>query len=486
MTTSLVISCPPRFGTPRRTDRPTLGPAVGRVAEMLGRPFMPWQQHVADVVFELDPSGLLVYREVNLTVPRQSGKTLLELVVSLHRGLATKHFGPRQRMVYTAQKRKAARKKWEEDFVPDLEAARGLRGKFTVRRGYGEEGFRFANGSTWGLEAATETAGHGSVLDLAFIDEAFAQVDGRLEQAFRPAMTTRTQPQRWIVSTMGWLGQMPYLWPKVERGRARCEEGLTEGVAYFEWSAPDDADPDDPATWWATMPALGHTQTEETVRGERETAESPEDFARAYLNQVKPKPLPSAPSVLAGWAECRDLRSRRSGAVSLAVDVTPDRSMACLAAAGPRADGKVHVEVVAHDRGTSWLVARTVKVAKAKGVSTVTLEPGSPAGSLAGDFERAGLVVIPVTAREYGQACGKFYDRTVDGTLAHIGQEPLDLAVEGARKRTLGEAWAWDRRTPTVDISPLVAVTLAAWQAGKPQADVGYFSMSELGGADAA
>ena len=48
-------------------------------------------------------------------------------------------------------------------------------------------------------------------------------------------------------------------------GRAQVEGGGDRGMAYFEWSAPDDADPADPRTWRDCMPALGHTITEEAI-----------------------------------------------------------------------------------------------------------------------------------------------------------------------------------------------------------------------------
>lgn len=71
------ISCRPRFATPR-DPRETLGPAVGEIARRLGLPLMPWQQEVIDVALELDPDGSYHYDEVDLTVPRQSGKGLSE------------------------------------------------------------------------------------------------------------------------------------------------------------------------------------------------------------------------------------------------------------------------------------------------------------------------------------------------------------------------------------------------------------------------
>jgi hypothetical protein len=47
------------------------------------------------------------------------------------------------------------------------------------------------------------------------------------------------------------------------------------------------------------------------------------------------------------------------------------------------------------------------------------------------------------------------------GRLRHIDQTPLTAAVQGARKRPLLDAWAWNRKDATTDITPLVAVTLA-------------------------
>ena len=242
---------------------------------------MPWQRHVADVALEQDPdTGLLVYRRVVLTVPRQSGKTTLLLAKMVHRAQA---FGRRQVIVYTAQTRLKARKKWEDEHLPILEQSK-FKPLFTVRRQIGQEAIRWRNGSLHGLDAPTEESGHGDVLDEGVIDEAFAQEDARVEQGMAPAMITRPEPQLDVVSTAGKSkSKSPYLWGKVEAGRLAAEAGLTSGVAYFEWSAPNDADPADPATWWACMPALGWTVTEDAVRSEFQSMPL-EEFRRAYLN----------------------------------------------------------------------------------------------------------------------------------------------------------------------------------------------------------
>jgi hypothetical protein len=42
-----------------------------------------------------------------------------------------------------------------------------------------------------------------------------------------------------------------------------------------------------------------------------------------------------------------------------------------------------------------------------------------------------------------------------------LGTPELKAALKGASKRSLGDSWAWARKSSAVDISPLVAVTLA-------------------------
>ena len=63
------------------------------------------------------------------------------------------------------------------------------------------------------------------------------------------------------------------------------------------------------------------------------------------------------------------------------------------------------------------------------------------------------------------KACGAFYDAAVDGTLVHIDSPLLNVALAGARKRNIGAegGWGWNRKDATTDITPLVAVTLAAF-----------------------
>jgi hypothetical protein len=436
--------------------------------QFFGRVLMPWQRHVLDVALEIDPdTGLLAYDEIGLTVPRQSGKTSIVMPMVTHRFLHAAFFLPRQECIYTAQTRIAARRKWEKEFVADCEDSTRLRGKFLVRRQTGDESIRFpATRGSLGIESVKETSGHGGTLDLAYVDEAFAQVDDRLEQAFKPAMVTRPNSQLWVVSTAGTM-KSTYLRGKVERGRALCTR-LRRGVAYFEWSAPEGADPDDPATWRTCMPALGITQTEAKIQGHRESMEAPE-FARAYLNQwneaLAEQKLPPA-----SWRGCLDPDAVITGPPVFCVEVSWDRSHTAVVAAGFTTAGLPAVELVKYDPGTDWVLP-WLQERRGK-YRCVVVDRSAPAGSLLPDMTQpgAGVDLKVAGARDLAQGCGAIFDAVVTEQLRHRGQSQLNVALAAASTRQLGDVWVWDRKGSPLDIAPITGATLALWGLSSYQA----------------
>lgn len=489
MATTGSTRCEPRFATPRDERFPTLGPEVGEIARRLGKPLMPWQQDFADVVYEYDPeTGLYRYDEGDVTVPRQSGKTTVTLAKKVHRlTILARRWGP-QRSTYTAQLRLAARKKLEKDFAPILRSSRSFREITNVKArptkqtewklslNNGAEHIQFGPNSYLQIDAPSRTGGHGDTLDDGTIDEAFAHEDDTIEAGMRPAMATRFNAQLWVISTAG-DHRSYYLWRKVLAGRAASEANEHGRVCYVEYSAPDDADPGDPQTWWACMPALGHTITEDFIRGEWERAqrkgqEGIDTFRRAYLNQWPKKPVlldEEAKSVIPVnlWMSLFDAKSERSGPIALAVDAAPGGAWASIAAYGGRADGLEHAELVDHRAGLSWVVARLLELNDRKQPCAIALDPASSAGSLLGDLQAKGLEILTPTAREVGQASQALADAVTDQRLRHRSGEAMHQAlldaVKGAKTRPLGDAWAWNRRDSSTVISPLVAVTLARW-----------------------
>lgn len=446
------------------------------VAAMLGKPLMAWQQYVADVILEIDPdTGRLAYDEWSLTVPRQSGKSTFILAKSTHRASATKFFGPRQKLVYTAQSRQKAREKWEEDFALDLEQSSRFRSKVNVHKGNGNEHIRFTNGSRFGIEANTEKAGHGSTLDEAYIDEAFAQIDNRLEQAFGPAMITRANRQLGIVSTAGWLDASPYLLEKVRTGRKIVASDVRLGTAHFEWSAPDDADPSDEAVWLACMPALhrpdcgpkcrAHTVTLAAIRSEYNKAllsGKLSDFKRAYLNMWVPKPKEAEETALGDWASCflREVPDLMPKPLAIGVAVSRDRDWSSIGSAGILDDGRLLLAATDRREGTEWLCAEVLRI-QTKHKCAVVIDEKGPAGDLIEAFEAAGIDVTRASLNDYLDACAGITDKVRSQGLAHMGNPELDDSVLGARWRMVGDRRAFGRKTSVTDVSMLEAVTLA-------------------------
>jgi phage terminase large subunit-like protein len=270
-----VEACPPRWATPR-TGRRTLSPQVARIARDLGIPLLPWQRLVLSVA--LERSGRRpAYRDVLVSVPRQSGKSSMALALIIWRLLAE----PDQLVLYSAQNRVAARRKLLHTWWPRITRS-PLAERFSLFRGFGNEMLSADNGSRLELLSATESAGHGETTDLVVIDEAWVHQDAAVEQSIRPTMSTRGDAQLWAMSTAGtaksiwWRG-------KLDTGRTSAELGVTSGACLLEWAADPSDDPTDEAVWWATMPALGRLSQVETIRADLANMAIAE-WKRAFLN----------------------------------------------------------------------------------------------------------------------------------------------------------------------------------------------------------
>jgi hypothetical protein len=160
------------------------------------------------------------------------------------------------------------------------------------------------------------------------------------------------------------------------------------------------------------------------------------------------------------WDALRDLESQLQTPFVLAFDVSPERR-GSIAASGLNQDGRFHVEVHEDRPGTDWLVPRLVEMYESDLVERVVCDGVGPASSMVQPLRDAGVLVDTVNTHEHGQACGRLVDMVSEGAVAHLGSDELRDAIRGARSRPLGDAWAWSRKTSAVNISPLVAATLA-------------------------
>jgi hypothetical protein len=294
-------------------------------------------------------------------------------------------------------------------------------------------------------------------------------------------MITRPNKQLGVISTAGWKDASPYLWEKAQVGRALVNQDIRVGTAYFEWSAPEDADPAAVETWLACMPAMHrldcppkcklHTVTIEAIRNEHAKALRSgklSDFRRAYLNQWLPKPREGDETALGNWNACKlptdaaPTETPHPLALGVATDV--DREHASIGAVSMLEDGRPLLGAVDRREGTDWLTGELLRL-QATYSCPVVIDAKGPAGDLIDDLRAAGVVVTEARLEDLIEACAKAYDRVQTGQLAHEGHPELDAAAQAARWRTVGDRRVFGRRSSTSDISMLEAVVLAMWHA---------------------
>ena len=444
----------PRYGTPRRLERPTRGPLLGQVAALLGWALFPWQALGGAVALEYDRATRVPhYRTVGISVARQNGKTTLVVA-----RIAMQLIVPNQVIAYTAQDRNMARFKWAEHVRILMRTPFAERVERVVWIN-GSEALVMRNGSIYMIVTPGDKAGRSLSLDLAVIDEAMTQRDMALVGALAPTMAARPRAQLWILANAGTFESV--LWRHyTDTGRAQIDNPLAS-LCWLEWcSGDDDADVLDHQAWHDANPSLDlpHGVTSVALADAALTLDR-DTFAREHLNLWVD--LASVTGIDADlWAACRDDSLVPGEAVALALDYTPERDRGCLVAAGA-VGNRTPIEVVEHSADLERIVARTVEVAL-RWDAPVLIERGGPAASAVPVLEASGVQVRVVSLTDFVRACGDFHDAAVRGQLAHRGDYRLTDAIASASKRTVGDAWAW-RRRGGADISPLVAATLARW-----------------------
>lgn len=434
---------------------------------LAGKPLDEWQAHVLEGAMGERPDGRWTAFEVGLVVPRQNGKN----VIIEARELAGLFILGDRVIIHSAHQFKTARKSFRDmerlvRNTPSLHSqVLGYKGQGSwedirgIRQNGTELSIELQNGCKLEYQARSGGGGRGFTGDLIVLDEAYDLSVDEIA-AMLPTMAARSMdgnPQIWYTSSAG-LPKSEALANLRERGTG----GASPRLAYYEWSAPDDAESADVDAWYAANPGLGVRISEEWIREtELESDMGDEQFRRERLGIWAQVGGESAISPSA-WRRCLDPGSQPGDRLAFAVDVPPSRDMATIAAVSERPDGVRHVSIVAREEGTAWVAERLRELKEKWSPVAVILDEGSAAGALLPDVKRARVRTQALNMRQYGQACAAVYDAVQQGKLAHVGYEDLDRAVEAAQMKPMGESlWKWDRKTQVADISPLIAVTHA-------------------------
>jgi hypothetical protein len=428
-----------------------------------------WQEYVGENSLLEKRPGKWASFENALIVPRQNGKTEL----AIWRMLAGALILGERLVVYTAHLAKTS----EEVFRRTREKVDEVdwlshEVKHTWRAN-GREAIEFRSGARILFQTRTPSSGRGfAKADCVILDEAM-YLPASMIASILYILGRADNPQLW------YLGSSPdqVTQPDSIALAALRERGLKgddESLAFFEWSIPGFTTPQevpaevlkDQANWAIANPALGYGLPHEQVANEYRSSQHLLRLFAIERGGIGDWPSTSegeAVISLEQWQKLTDGSSKPVDPVVFAFDVSPDRGRAAISVAGKRSDGLSHVETVDWRDGTGWIVDRLVELAEKHRPAALVCDERSPAAALIPDLEARNLEIRVVNTSEHAKACGIFYDMAYQGRLRHLGTPELASALRGAAKRDLSDSWAWSRKNSQVDISPLVAATLALW-----------------------
>jgi hypothetical protein len=437
--------------------------------EAAGGTLFDWQKLVIDAMLGLDEDDRWASSEDGLDVARQNGKGVVLQVVE---GFCVFELGY-QVVMHTAHEFATSQ---EHQFRLEdvIQNAPHLHAQVKESGGYkhanGQESINLKSGCRIIFKARTKMGARGYSGDLLVWDEAMVVPD-TVVGSMLPMLRASKAPHGPKVIYAGSAVDQEVHEYGVNFARIR-ERGIAcaPRVSYHEWSAPFDHPSEltedlmaNPALWPAGNPSMPEGLVSETYMAD-ELARMPSRTAAVELLGVGDWPRTDGfdETVISveAWNQLVDVESKLQEPFCLAFDVSPERRTS-IALAGRNQDGRFHVEIQECRPGTGWVVERLAEMVKRGNPELVVCDSTGPASSLLVALDEAGLRVETVNATAHGQACGRLVDMVNDGTLAHLGSSELSDAIRGSKVRTLGDAWAWSRKTSSVDISPLVAATLA-------------------------
>ena len=447
---------PPRFATKRDPRYPSDGYRVAKLARVLGTPLMGWQRYVVDVAREHDGHGRYRYPLVVITVQRQSGKTTLTLANGVDRAL----FGTAAKCWHTAQTGQDARTKFLEMAEPFSLSPLGSH-VAELKRGAGSTGLIFRNGSKFKPHPPTVDALHGEQSDLNNVDECWAFDEARgtaLMQAIIPTQATRPGAQTWLLSTAG-TADSTWWHDLCDRGR------LGEpGIAYFEWSIPDDADPMDLDTVARFHPAFGQTIDRRALEDAvAQFGDTPGGFARAYGNRRTATAERIVPPDVLLRALTED--PLPDGRPAFGAAVSWDRSETAIVAAVLDAESRPWVEVIDCRPGVTWAVDALETISRVHDDQPVAIDPVGPSTLLADRLELRHVPVHRMKTADVAAAAEDMLTRlteTHDPAIRLRRDSALVGGFERASRRVIGDGqWTWGRRTSAGSIAAVEAASNA-------------------------
>lgn len=438
---------------------------VAKCLEM-GVTFDPWQHGIGAIALGKRKDGKYAASVggITLSIPRQVGKTFLVGMIVI----ALCILFPGLTVLWTAHRTRTTSRTFGS--LKALTSRKKIKPHMLEPRNTnGEQEIRFKNGSVIMFGAREQGFGRGfDEVDIEVFDEAQILTEKALEDMVPAANQSRHESGA-LLFFMGTPPRPTDPGEEFTNRRAKALDGHTKNSVYVEFSADDNADPDDHAQWSKANPSFPSRTPTESVERMRENLTDDDSFMREALGIWD---AVSSTRVIdeISWSAVGDPASMAVDRLTIAIDVPPGRKTASVALSGLRADGRWHVEMDEERKSVDWVIKWVVERASKNRLHAVVCDEMS--GLVEKRRDRYFLIgtdiVVTLAAaegRDMAIACAKFYDGIMDGSVWHTDQPQVNVALSSASKRPLAGAWAWNRKDVTSNISPIVAETLALWGA---------------------
>ena len=430
-------------------------PAVRDKCRVLGIRFDSWQDGAGRIILSkrLDGSYATSIGGVVVSIPRQVGKTFLFGAIVFALCLLF----PSTTVVWTAHHVATA----DETFAAMQSFARRRKiAPHVAKVLIDDMTVEFVNGSRIMFGARERGFGRGfAKVDVLVFDEAQILTDRAIDDMV-PSQNQATNPLLLFAGTPPKPSDPSEVFANK---RAKALAGESDDMAYIEFSADEDADPDDREQWAKANPSYPQRTPATAILRLRENL-TDDSFMREALGVWDTSGTRSVIDSQT-WKLRADPASMAIDRLALAVDVAYDRSVASVSLAGQRADELWHVELDEQRKGTGWVVPWIQTRCERNNIRAVVIDSGSPAASLIEEFEAAKIKVTTTSTRDLAAACGAFYDGAMEDTLRHTDQPQVNVALSVARKKPVGDGWIWNRKSADSDITPIISQTLALWGA---------------------
>lgn len=432
-------------------------PKVRDTCHRLGWGFDGWQDGAGKLILAKRADGSYAADTVQISIPRQVGKTYLIACIIFalcltHRDLT---------VIWTAHRKTTAAETFVQ-FDGMAKRPKVAAHVLQVLRGKGDEKILFKNGSRILFGARESGFGRGfSGVDVLICDEGQIMSESVMED-MAATQNAAPNPLFFLMGTPPRPKDPAETWLLF---RDEALSGDSEATLYIETSADRGADPLDREQWRKANPSFPHRTTERAMLRLRKKLKSDDSWNREALGIYDEIVKHFSPIPAALWADQVDVGPPDGVKPNaLAVDMSHARHVsvaACWLEDGDLAHGEEVWAGTDVDAAVEWVAERAGRRIP------VVVDSASPAASLGPILRARKCRVLSTSAGDMAKACGQLVDKIGLGKFTHADQEPVNDAREGARKRAIGAAggWGYDRRDESVNIAPLVALTLALFGA---------------------